>query len=51
MSCWLIGCCIDLDQDEISCYRSGVSLDMAFEGVRKMGARLGYFPAVSLFGG
>ncbi|KAI3996293.1 hypothetical protein MKX01_026761 [Papaver californicum] len=44
----IIGCCIDLDQDEISFYRNGVSLGVAFDGVRKMGAGLGYFPAVSL---
>ncbi|KAI3842213.1 hypothetical protein MKW98_026003 [Papaver atlanticum] len=44
----IIGCCIDLDQGEISFYRNGVSLGVAFDGVRKMGAGLGYFPAVSL---
>lgn len=44
----VIGCCIDLDNDEISFYRNGVSLGIAFDGVRKLGPGLGYFPAVSL---
>ncbi|XP_077224077.1 E3 ubiquitin-protein ligase RKP [Tasmannia lanceolata] len=44
----VIGCCIDLDLDEISFYRNGISLGVAFYGVRKMGPGLGYFPAVSL---
>ncbi|KAK1301797.1 E3 ubiquitin-protein ligase RKP [Acorus calamus] len=44
----VIGCCIDLDDDKISFYRNGVSLGVAFYGIRKMGPDLGYFPAVSL---
>ncbi|KAF9609879.1 hypothetical protein IFM89_018964, partial [Coptis chinensis] len=44
----VIGCCIDLDHDEISFYRNGVSLGVAFDTVRKMEPGLGYYPAVSL---
>ncbi|OVA13673.1 B30.2/SPRY domain [Macleaya cordata] len=44
----VIGCCIDLDHDEISFYRNGVSLGVAFDGIRKMGPGLGYYPAISL---
>lgn len=44
----VIGCCIDLDCDEISFYRNGVLLGVAFDRVRKMGPGLGYFPAISL---
>ncbi|CAN4125570.1 unnamed protein product [Withania somnifera] len=44
----VIGCCIDLDGDEISFYRNGVSLGVAFIGIRKMVPCLGYYPALSL---
>lgn len=44
----VIGCCIDLDEDLILFYRNGVSLGIAFAGIRKMNQGLGYFPAVSL---
>ncbi|KAJ8765528.1 hypothetical protein K2173_014650 [Erythroxylum novogranatense] len=44
----VIGCCIDLDQDEILFYRNGVSLGVAFHGIRKMGPGFGYYPAFSL---
>lgn len=44
----VIGCCIDLDTDTISFYRNGVSLGVAFSGIRKMGPRVGYYPAISL---
>uniref|UniRef100_A0A2P2LBI5 RING-type E3 ubiquitin transferase n=1 Tax=Rhizophora mucronata TaxID=61149 RepID=A0A2P2LBI5_RHIMU len=44
----VIGCCIDLDCDEILFYRNGVSLGVAFQGVRKMGPGFGYYPAISL---
>ncbi|KAM3016151.1 hypothetical protein FF2_000205 [Malus domestica] len=43
-----IGCCIDLDCNEILFYRNGVSLGPAFHGIRKMGPGSGYYPAVSL---
>ncbi|PQM40386.1 E3 ubiquitin-protein ligase RKP [Prunus yedoensis var. nudiflora] len=43
-----IGCCIDLDCNEISFYRNGVSLGAAFHGIRKMGPVSGYYPAISL---
>ncbi|GAV71431.1 SPRY domain-containing protein [Cephalotus follicularis] len=44
----VIGCCIDLDHDEISFYRNGVSLGVAFSGIRKMGPGFRYYPAISL---
>ncbi|KAK1421533.1 hypothetical protein QVD17_23948 [Tagetes erecta] len=44
----VIGCCIDLETDEISYYRNGVSLGVAFSGIRKMVPGLGYYPAISL---
>ncbi|KAE8696236.1 E3 ubiquitin-protein ligase RKP [Hibiscus syriacus] len=44
----VIGCCIDLTHDEISFYRNGVSLGLAFSGIRKMEPGFGYYPAVSL---
>ncbi|KAI9116940.1 hypothetical protein K1719_011939 [Acacia pycnantha] len=44
----VIGCCIDLDHDEILFFRNGNSLGVAFHGIRKMGPGFGYYPAVSL---
>ncbi|KAJ4847946.1 hypothetical protein Tsubulata_018544 [Turnera subulata] len=44
----VIGCCIDLDSDEILFYRNGVSLGVAFRGIRKMGPGFGYYPAISI---
>lgn len=44
----VIGCCIDLDCDEILFYRNGISLGVAFTGIRKMVPGLGYYPAISL---
>ncbi|XP_031262004.1 E3 ubiquitin-protein ligase RKP isoform X4 [Pistacia vera] len=44
----IIGCCIDLDCNEISFYRNGVSLGVAFSGIRKLGPGSGYYPAISL---
>ncbi|TXG60567.1 hypothetical protein EZV62_015140 [Acer yangbiense] len=44
----VIGCCIDLDSDEISFYRNGISLGVAFSGIRKMWPGFGYYPAISL---
>lgn len=43
----VIGCCIDLDVGEVSYYRNGVSLGVAFDNV-KTGVGYAYFPAVSL---
>ncbi|KAL5255108.1 hypothetical protein ACHWQZ_G014520 [Mnemiopsis leidyi] len=43
----VIGCCIDLDIGEVSYYRNGVSLGVAFSNV-KTGTNYAYFPAVSL---
>lgn len=48
----VIGCCIDLQAGEISFYRNGESLGVAFDGVRRSsgggGAELSYYPAISL---
>lgn len=44
----VIGCCINLETNEISFYRNGVSLGVAFDGILKMEPGFGYFPAVSL---
>ncbi|XP_068642328.1 E3 ubiquitin-protein ligase RKP isoform X2 [Aristolochia californica] len=44
----VIGCCINLDTDEILFYRNGVSLGVAFDKVRKMAPGFGYYPAISL---
>ncbi|KAH9296477.1 hypothetical protein KI387_040065, partial [Taxus chinensis] len=44
----VIGCCINLDANEISFYRNGLTLGVAFHGVRKLKPEPGYFPAISL---
>ncbi|KAK9163034.1 hypothetical protein Syun_003936 [Stephania yunnanensis] len=44
----IMGCCINLEQDEISFYRNGVSLGVAFDGIRKIEPGFGYCPAISL---
>ncbi|XP_057860928.2 E3 ubiquitin-protein ligase RKP isoform X2 [Cryptomeria japonica] len=44
----VIGCCINLDASEISFYRNGVPLGVAFDGLRKLDPGFGYFPAISL---
>lgn len=44
----VIGCCIDLDAGQISFYRNGICLGIAFEQVRKLEPRRGYYPALSL---
>ncbi|EPS67096.1 hypothetical protein M569_07680, partial [Genlisea aurea] len=44
----VIGCCIDLDSDEISFYRNGVPLGVAFGGIQKLVPGFGYYPAISL---
>ncbi|KAG7983064.1 hypothetical protein I3843_04G085400 [Carya illinoinensis] len=44
----VIGCCIDLDCDQISFYRNGISLGVAFHEIRKIGPECGYYPAISL---
>ncbi|KAF7840013.1 E3 ubiquitin-protein ligase RKP [Senna tora] len=44
----VIGCCIDLERDEILFFRNGNSLGVAFRGIRKMGPGYGYYPAISL---
>ncbi|KAJ4732688.1 E3 ubiquitin-protein ligase RKP [Rhynchospora pubera] len=49
----VIGCCIDLDKGEISFYRNGSPLGVAFDGVQVSGQGDGYgfCPAVSLSDG
>lgn len=42
----IIGCCFDVDKGEISYYRNGISMGVAFKGI-KIGENA-YFPAVSL---
>ncbi|KAI3775874.1 hypothetical protein L1987_45630 [Smallanthus sonchifolius] len=44
----VIGCCIDLETDEISYYRNGAPLGVAFNGIKKTVPGLGYYPAISL---
>jgi Kip1 ubiquitination-promoting complex protein 1 len=44
----VIGCCIDLDNNEISFFRNGFSLGVAFREIREMGPGFGYYPAISL---
>ncbi|XP_002974307.2 E3 ubiquitin-protein ligase RKP [Selaginella moellendorffii] len=44
----VIGCCIDLEQGQIFFYRNGTSLGMAYDCVRRMEAKQGYYPAISL---
>lgn len=44
----VIGCCLNLDASEISFYRNGVPLGVAFNKVRKLEPEFGYFPAISL---
>nr|CAB3455025.1 unnamed protein product [Digitaria exilis] len=44
----VIGCCIDLDAGEISFYRNGASLGVAFDRIRNAESRKGYYPAISL---
>uniref|UniRef100_A0A1D1Z8J2 RING-type E3 ubiquitin transferase n=1 Tax=Anthurium amnicola TaxID=1678845 RepID=A0A1D1Z8J2_9ARAE len=47
----VIGCCIDLEGAKISFSRNGVPLGVAFEGIRRSGTELNYYPAVSLLEG
>ncbi|KAL6657002.1 hypothetical protein ACP70R_004782 [Stipagrostis hirtigluma subsp. patula] len=44
----VIGCCIDLDAREISFYRNGACLGVAFAGIRMVEPRKGYYAAISL---
>ena len=44
----MIGSCIDLDSGEISFYRNGRPLGVAFKGIKTISAGLAYFPSVSL---
>ncbi|KAG2646950.1 E3 ubiquitin-protein ligase RKP-like [Panicum virgatum] len=44
----VIGCCINLDAGEISFYRNGTSLGVAFDGIRSVEPSKGYYAAISL---
>ncbi len=46
----VIGCCLDLDQGQITFYRNGESLGVAFNNVKhgENGVGIAYFPALSL---
>lgn len=44
----VIGCCLDLDAGQITFYRNGASLGVAFENVRTLEPMQGYYPAISL---
>jgi hypothetical protein len=44
----IIGCCIDLERGEISFYRNGKSLGVAFHSVRVGVQGVAYFPALSI---
>eukprot|EP00249_Psilotum_nudum_P024720 c29275_g1_i2 orf=485-4546(+) len=44
----VIGCCIDLDAGQISFYRNGYFLGVAFDGVGSVMPKLPYYPAISL---
>jgi len=35
----VIGCCLDLDAGEMSFYRNGVSMGVAYSGIRKLQVR------------
>lgn len=48
MSGDVIGCCFDVDEGEISFYRNGRPLGVAFKGVRRHMPGMAYFPAFSL---
>ncbi|QDZ23495.1 E3 ubiquitin-protein ligase [Chloropicon primus] len=44
----VIGCCFDVDEGEISFYRNGRPLGVAFKGVKRHMPGMAYFPAFSL---
>jgi Kip1 ubiquitination-promoting complex protein 1 len=44
----VIGCCINLDAGEITFYRNGTSLGVAFDGIRSLEPSKGYYAAISL---
>lgn len=44
----VIGSCVDLDKGEISFFRNGLSMGVAFKNVRTMQPALAYFPTVSM---
>eukprot|EP00959_Pyramimonas_sp_CCMP1952_P141202 2955242-Pyramimonas_sp.AAC.1 len=45
----VIGCCLDMDQGEITFYRNGESMGLAFSNVKQEATtRMAYYPAISL---
>lgn len=44
----MIGACIDLELGQITFYRNGKSMGVAFDNVRTKGPGLAYFPTLSL---
>ncbi|CAD7697383.1 unnamed protein product [Ostreobium quekettii] len=44
----VLGCCLNLDEGQVTFCRNGVSLGVAYDNVRTVKPHLGYFPAVSL---
>lgn len=44
----VIGCCLDLELNEIVFFRNGACLGVAYDGVRATDAKDGYYPAISL---
>lgn len=44
----VIGCCLDLERNEIVFFRNGACLGVAYDEVRAPDAKDGYYPAISL---
>ena len=44
----VIGCCLDMERGEITFYRNGESMGVAFSNVKQQGAGAAYYPALSL---
>ncbi|XP_024400550.1 E3 ubiquitin-protein ligase RKP [Physcomitrium patens] len=44
----VIGCCLDLEKKEIIFYRNGISLGVAYDKIRAVDPKDGYYPAISL---
>ncbi|XP_073388310.1 E3 ubiquitin-protein ligase RKP [Physcomitrium patens] len=44
----VIGCCLDLYKKQIIFYRNGVCLGVAYDSIRELEPKEGYYPAISL---
>uniref|UniRef100_A0A7I4BXX7 RING-type E3 ubiquitin transferase n=1 Tax=Physcomitrium patens TaxID=3218 RepID=A0A7I4BXX7_PHYPA len=44
----VIGCCLDLNKKQIIFYRNGICLGVAYDNIRGLEPREGYYPAISL---